>query len=210
MKKRIYYLILVLAIMSMAIVSGGCSGSTSTDTETTEVPETSTEVPGTSTEEAETPAEGAELIGLNDFSAVTSGGEKITQSYFENYDVTIINIWGTFCPPCIEEMPQIAEIDSSKPENIGLLLVCTDGLYEPEYMKEILDEAGFEGTCLVAGDGDITDLVGQVQFVPTTIFVDSEGNLAGEPVVGASADPKASYYRQINKYLEGKGLETID
>lgn len=185
----------MMTILCLAMIISGCSGSTTADTAIEPEPESSSEETW--------------FNDLNDFTAVTSGGEEITQSFFENYDVTIINIWATFCPPCLEEMPQIAELESSRPDNIGLVLLCADAHDEPEYMQEILDEEGFKGTCIVSEDGDLGKLVGKLQFVPTTIFVDSEGNLVAEPVVGGSADPKAIYYEQINKYFEEQGLETI-
>ncbi len=181
--------------MNMAFAFGGCSGSTDPD--------------AAIEPESESSSEETWFNDLNDFMAVTSDGEEITQSIFKNYDVTIINIWATFCPPCLDEMPQIAELDSSRPDNIGLVLLCADAQDEPEYMQEILDEAGFKGTCIVSESGDLGKLVGQLRFVPTTIFVDSEGNLVAEPVVGGSEDPKAVYYEQINKYFEEQGLDTI-
>ena len=194
MKKKIWYLICLLAVMCLTMMISGCSDNTATDAAEDE----------TSQEEA------AELSDLREFTAVTSADEKITQSYFEDYDVTIINIWATFCPPCLEEMPKIAELDSSRPDNIGMLLICTDALAEPEYMQEILDEAGFKGINLVRGNGDFAKLLGGVQFVPTTVFADSEGNLVGEPVIGQSMNPKMTYIKHVNRYLEEKGLETVD
>ena len=72
-----------------------------------------------------------ELSDLRDFTALSSADEKITQDYFADYDVTIINIWATFCPPCLAELPELAELDSSRPDNIGMMLICVDGLAEP-------------------------------------------------------------------------------
>ena len=192
MKKKINYLIYMLIIMCFALIISGCADNTAT-----------------STEEQKASDEEVELNDLRKFTAVSSADEKITQSYFEDYDVTIVNIWATFCPPCLDEMPDIAELDSTRPDNIGMLLICTDALAEPDYMQEILDEAGFKGINLVRGDGDFAKVIGAVQFVPTTVFVNSEGKLVGEPVVGESMNPKMTYYKHINAYLKEIGLETV-
>ena len=96
MKKKICYLICMLMIMCLTVMFGACSDSTATDTAA----------------EPESSSEETEFNDLNEFTAVTSADEKITQDYFKDYDATIVNIWATFCPPCLEEMPQIAEIDA--------------------------------------------------------------------------------------------------
>lgn len=190
MKKKTFYLICTLIIMCLAMIVSGCSDTTAA-------------------EEQASSDEAAELSDLREFEAVSSAEEKISQSYFEDYDVTIVNIWATFCPPCLDEMPKIAELDSSRPDNIGMLLICTDAFAEPDYMQEILDSAGFEGINLVRGDGDFAKLLGEIQFVPTTVFVDSEGKLVGEPVIGGSINPKMTYFKHINAYLKEMGMETI-
>lgn len=193
MKRKFFYLICMLAIMCLAMLISGCADSTSTEGEDQKASD-----------------EAVELNDLKEFTAVSSADEKITQSYFKDYDVTIVNIWATYCQPCLEEMPKLAELDVSRPDNIGMLLICTDAFAEPDYMQEILDEAGFKGINLVRGDGDFAKLAGDAQFFPTTVFVDSEGNLVGEPVMGQSMNPKMTYYKHINAYFKEMGMETID
>lgn len=193
MKKKICCLICVLTVLCMAAVTSGCSGGSAVEAD------------GSSAEET-----AAEFNDLKEFTAVTSAEEKITQSYFADYDVTIIHIWATFCPPCLEEMEKIAELDAARPDNIGLLLICTDGLKESDYMQEILDESGFKGINLVKGKGDFAKLTDSVEFVPTTVFADSEGNLVGIPVIGESANPKMTYLKHANDYLKEQGVDPID
>ncbi len=183
----------MLAVMCVAMMISGCSD----QTVPVEEDQNSSDVI-------------TELSDLRDFTALSSDDEKITQGYFADYDVTIINIWATFCPPCLEEMPELAELDSSRPDNIGMMLICADGLAEPDYMQEILESVGFKGINLVSGDGDYEKLLESVQFVPTTVFVDSEGNLVGEPVIGKADDPRKTYFEQINAYLKKMGMETVD
>ena len=45
---------------------------------------------------------------LGSFQAVTLDGGTFTQADIAGKDVTIINFWGTFCAPCIAEMPDLA------------------------------------------------------------------------------------------------------
>ena len=194
MRKKICCLFYIMTVICLALMLGGCSGDQASD----------------AAEEQDTVVEASEFSDLNDFTAETSDGEEITQSYFEDHDVTIINIWATFCQPCLKEMPELAEIEASRPDNIGMMLICADALNEPEYMQEIIETTGYTGINLINGDGDYTKLLGDIQFVPTTIFVDREGNVVGEPVIGAPEDPETIYYKHINDYLKEAGLETAD
>ena len=42
------------------------------------------------------------------FESQDLDGNKITSDIFSNNIITMINIWGTFCGPCIREMPELA------------------------------------------------------------------------------------------------------
>lgn len=194
-KKAKYILICLMAVLCLAVVCG-CSAGTEEAEEQAPI--------------AEPAAEEAEFSDLTEFTAVTADGEKITQDYFRDYDATIINIWATYCPPCIEEMPKLAELEKNRPDNIGMLLICTDAFSDPDQMQALLDESGYEGINLIRGNGDFPALCKSVQVIPTTVFADREGRLVGEPVIGQSMNPKMTYYKHINAYLKETGLETVD
>ena len=50
---------------------------------------------------------------FGEFEAKTLDGEDVTQEIFGQSKLTMINIWGTFCGPCIQEMPDLGEISRS-------------------------------------------------------------------------------------------------
>ena len=55
--------------------------------------------------------EGESLPGiLAQFETTTLTGETVDQAVLEEYDLTMVNVWATFCGPCINEMPDIAKI----------------------------------------------------------------------------------------------------
>ena len=41
------------------------------------------------------------------FESKTLDGEDVSQDIFSKADLTMVNIWGTFCGPCIKEMPEL-------------------------------------------------------------------------------------------------------
>jgi thiol-disulfide isomerase/thioredoxin len=112
----------------------------------------------------------------------------VTESILAGKDVTMINIWGTFCPPCIAEMPDLAKLSDSLPENAQIIgLVCDVSLSDRSALqnaKSIAAEADTNYPCLLLNDS-LGEYISQYMYVPTTIFVDSEGNQVGEPVIGA-------------------------
>lgn len=60
---------------------------------------------------------------LGSFQAVTLDGGTFTQADIAGKDVTIINFWGTFCAPCIAEMPDLAAFAKALPDNVQLITV---------------------------------------------------------------------------------------
>ena len=82
-------------------------------------------------EKKEKKAENA-LPDLNAFTAQTLDGGTFSEKDLAAKDLTVINIWQTTCPPCIEEMPELASLAASLPDNVSLITWCLDGLDEKE------------------------------------------------------------------------------
>ena len=124
---------------------------------------------------------------FGEFTSYTQSGEEITQSIFENADITMVNIWGTFCNPCIEEMPYLAEI-SKEYEQKGLQVVgIISDVIEPNdaTAQEIINLTGADYTHIVLSEDLYNNFLYQIQSIPTTIFVDKNGNWVGDVVIGA-------------------------
>ena len=99
----------------------------------------------------------------------------------------MVNIWGTFCNPCIEEMPYLAEI-SKEYEQKGLQVVgIISDVIEPNdaTAQEIITLTGADYTHIVLSEDLYNNFLYQIQSIPTTIFVDKNGNWVGDVVIGA-------------------------
>lgn len=118
------------------------------------------------------------------FNAVTLDGETVSESIFAEYDLTMINIWATYCEPCIEEMPELQELYGQLPENVNMITICWDGEEDPALTREIYDYAGGTFRVLFPDEGLTKGYLSSVGAVPTTIFVDKDGNTVGEAQVG--------------------------
>ena len=54
---------------------------------------------------------------IPDFTTTTITGETVTNEIFAAKKITVLNIWGTFCPPCIAEMPELGKMARSLPDD---------------------------------------------------------------------------------------------
>lgn len=139
------------------------------------------------------------------FTAADLNGNTVTESIFQEKDLTVLNIWGTFCSPCIGEMPALGEWAKEMPDNVQLLGLVIDisGEDDTEHLDlavDITQKAGADFTNLIANT-DFAPVLKDVVGVPTTFFIDGNGNIVGDPIVGADVD---GYRAFVEEYLNGQ------
>lgn len=135
-----------------------------------------------------------ESSDFGDFTVYDESGNAITlASLVKENKVTMIDFWGTFCGPCISQMPDLGEIERAyKDKGFEIIGITVDGVdYENgEVIAEIAADAKEitrdtnVGYPIVYPDVDLMMSV-QIPAVPTAFFVDERGNIMGEPVIGA-------------------------
>lgn len=131
---------------------------------------------------------------FEEFEAVDLEGSEVNQDIFKDYDLTMINIWATFCGPCLSEMPELGELSEEyKEKGVQIVGICTDTLNydgstndsQVEEAKAIVEKTGAAYLHIVP-EGDLAaTLLPQIQVVPTTVFVDKDGKQVGSAVAGA-------------------------
>jgi len=136
---------------------------------------------------------------LSSFVTVNLSGEDITEEIFSDYDVTMINIWATWCPPCIDEIPSLGELKRQLPDNFNLISICTDGGQDSSSAKDILTSSDANFTTLIPSEEMESGFLSSIDAIPTTVFVDSTGNFIGSRQLGA---PGVGDEAIINGYME--------
>ncbi len=135
---------------------------------------------------------------LSVFSTTDLEGNTLDQSILADYDLTMVNVWATFCGPCINEMPDLGELAAEYADKgvqiIGLVsdTMDSDGTIsdsQVETAKEIVAETGADYRHLLPSD-DLLGILSQIYAVPTTFFVDSEGVQVGDAIVTAQSKEK--------------------
>ena len=62
---------------------------------------------------------------------------------------------------------------------------------------------------MVSGDGDFQTLCGNLQYTPTTIFVDAKGNLVGNAIIGGQENLSEALLAAVNATLKAAGKAEI-
>ena len=136
---------------------------------------------------------------LTSFEAQTLTGETVTQDIFKNYKVTMINIWATWCPPCVKEMPDLAKLHASMlPEGTNMISICIDSDSDPQGARDILNKVSARFTTLIPNAG-LAGFLNGFSAIPSTVFVDSEGNFIGKSITGVPGrgDPAEAYAKKL-------------
>lgn len=126
-------------------------------------------------------------LGMLDAADLVSG-DSLTNDWIASAKLTVVNFWGTFCNPCISELPTLEQLSQTYADRgVRFLGVVTDGYDEQTLSlgKEILASTGVSYPNI--GPYVSSAALAGVQFTPTTVFLDGAGHLVGEAVVGGMA-----------------------
>lgn len=122
------------------------------------------------------------------FKTGTLDGKIVDQSIFEDYDITIVYVWGTYCPTCISEIGDYGEYYKNKPDNVNVVGIISD-VYDGvdrnvKEAKSILSDKGVEFPNLAVSDS-LYDVAASVQYLPSAFMVDGKGYIIGGLLEGA-------------------------
>lgn len=137
---------------------------------------------------------------FKDFKAEDYNGNEVTADIFKNYDVTMVNVFTTWCGYCIREMPDIEKLSRNLPEKANLIGICADAYEAPDDLKDIVDEFGLDFTIVKMLAEDFFKIYNLIGY-PTTVFVDKNGKIIGE-LVGAHS--YSDYSKKISTLLKRK------
>lgn len=205
-KKKYCYVCLLVILVSMTMVMlGGCgkagSGAGGQKTEA----EDEAAVDGNGQESASTQAdEDAQSSGIS-FEAQDLEGNTVTEAVFADSRLTMVNVWATYCNPCLSEMPELGELageyDADEFQIIGVISDVQEGadLEMTVYAATLVEQTGAAYPHLLLNESLFYAMLSGVSAVPTTFFVDEKGEVL-DTVVGAM--DKESWKEKIDGLLE--------
>ena len=137
-------------------------------------------------------------------------GNALDNSLFSKNAVTVINFWFSTCNPCIGELDELEALNKDLKDKggevIGINSFTLDDQKEAiEEAKEILKKKGATYRNITfPSNSEAGKYVQNIMSFPTTIVVDRQGNMVGDPIMGAVAEGKQhdELMNRINQILE--------
>ena len=140
-----------------------------------------------------------ERAAFPSFDAEDIFGAKVSSKVFEENKLTVVNLFTTWCAPCVSELPELAKLDNELSDIgfIGIVLDINegDGVSESALRaaKDLCNDSGAEYPYLIP-DESLVAFCRNIYNVPTTYFVDRDGKIVGDPIAGSNT---ASEWKEI-------------
>ena len=147
---------------------------------------------------------------FRDFSGQDYDGNTVDESLFSNNAVTVVNFWFTGCKPCVAELSKLNELNdaikSMGGEVVGINTETFDG--NQDAIKEAAAVLKSQGAKYRNLSIDSASAAGKyasdIMAFPTTILVDRNGNIVGEPMLGGidNQDNYDTLMKQIQSVID--------
>lgn len=141
------------------------------------------------------------------FTCQDMEGNAVSDSVFSESKLTMVNVWATYCNPCLSEMPELGELAGEyEPEEfqiIGIISDVQEGADAAviDNAAALIEQTGANYTHLLLNESVYYALLTEVSAVPTTFFVDENGVVL-DTVIGAMK--KSAWEEKINGLLEDR------
>ena len=133
-----------------------------------------------------------------DFKVTDTNGKTHTLSGYKGKWV-LVNYWATWCPPCLEEIPDLIALHENKKNNLVVIGVASDY----RNAKQVTDFA--DGMLIsypiVLGTPQVINQIGPIQGLPTTYLFNPEGKMVAQQV---GALTRAA----VESYISGKTAQS--
>lgn len=177
------YLIISAAVLATLLLAAGCNRTSVP--ETAAAPENTVALPEADAPEAVPEAEPVLPEGWSPdiaFSTVDADGTAWTDACFAESKLTMLNLWGYWCGPCVSELPDLQQLSEDYADKgLRIVGVTTEGDFDRSVAK--MAELGVSYPCLVLAGGMAEAL--STGYVPTTVFVDQNGKVLDGAYVGS-------------------------
>ena len=134
------------------------------------------------------------------------GNTVKSDELFSANAVTVVNFWFTTCNPCVGELAELDALNKELAEKggslIGVNTFTLDG--DETAISEAKDLLAKKGATYqnvyFDSDGEAGKFTTNIFAYPTTYVVDRNGNIVGEPIVGAITEKKQA--ETLQKLIE--------
>ena len=128
---------------------------------------------------------GSELVGrVLRFETRDVDGKPVkSEDIFSQHEITLVNVWATWCGPCRSELEELGEIDRRlAAKDCAVLGICIDADEAKDEAKAMISQYRLDYLNIQAFD-DLDDALA-IEGYPTTVFVGRDGAILAPPVIG--------------------------
>ncbi|MFP5527539.1 TlpA family protein disulfide reductase [Peptococcus simiae] len=187
MKKKLTAMVCLLGL-SAAFLAGCGGGATESSTPGSADSSTTSSAPVD-----KGPKTTTNFSELGQFNMETIDGKAFTSDDLKGHKLTLVNLMGTFCNPCIAEMPDLEKLNQEMKDKgvqvIGVVVDTTDGGKDvPESIEKaqkIKKETGVTYPLCKPDDVILGQVLKGVTTFPSSYLVDENGKVVGEGYAGA-------------------------
>ena len=133
---------------------------------------------------------------VTDLSNITTKdihGKEFSSKDFANYDLTMVNVFATWCTACIQEIPDLVEVQKEmQAKGVNIIGIVTDTVDDTGENREALEKAKLiqektkaNYSFLMPDKTNFNGRLNGIQALPETFFVDKNGQIVGETYSGS-------------------------
>lgn len=124
------------------------------------------------------------------FETVDIDGNPVSsEALFAQHEITMLNLWATWCSPCVGELSELNEVNEKLGQMDGAVVGLLNDDKSPENIetaKRFLSENKVQYLNILAPN-NMNDVIRQSSF-PMTVFVNREGVIVGRTLLGTVGD----------------------
>ena len=124
------------------------------------------------------------------FETVDIDGNPVSsEALFAQHEITMLNLWATWCSPCVGELSELNEVNEKLGQMDGAVVGLLNDDKSPENIetaKRFLSENNVQYLNILAPN-NMNDVIRQSSF-PMTVFVNREGVIVGRTLLGTVGD----------------------
>lgn len=136
------------------------------------------------------------LTNVGNFTTEDIFGTAYDQTVFANYDLTLVNVFATWCSPCVQEMPELEKLRqeyAAKGIRLGIVAIVMDVRtdsgtddYALDAAKRLYSVSEAQFPFLLPDETMLNGRLEGIMAYPESFFVDGNGSIVSEPYVGTN------------------------
>ena len=136
---------------------------------------------------------------LEDFTAVCLDGQTFRLAETRG-KVVIINLWATYCAPCVKELPDYCALQEAHPDDVAVLAI-----HASEVLTDVNEYVRGQGwsvpVAVDTADGELFRILGGSSMLPQTIVLDRNGKVIYNQTGSVDAEKLGRLYEEASQAL---------